>query len=137
MSGFCNGAGGLIIGGVDAPGSAGFAPGVLVPGTPGIGVTAPGEVGAGVFIPEVACAPAAALTPTVPANNVELLNQRTLWTHTLGLGLRIKTPVGGEFGIDYGRLLNPSRFLIPQPVGPNAIYQLRQDHIHFRFSQAF
>ena len=75
--------------------------------------------------------------PTVPANNVELQNQRTLWTHTLGLGLRIKTPVGGEFGIDYGRLLNPSRFLIPQPVGPNAIFQLRQDHIHFRFSQAF
>lgn len=74
---------------------------------------------------------------TYPPGNVELQNQRALWTHTFGLGLRIKTPVGGEFGIDYGRLLNPPRFLIPQIVPPNAIYQLRQDHIHFRFSQAF
>jgi len=75
--------------------------------------------------------------PTAPPNNVELQNQRALWTHTVGLGLRIKTPVGGEFGVDYGRLLNPPRFLIPQSVGPNAIYQLNRDHIHFRFSQAF
>ncbi|MFM9904637.1 MAG: POTRA domain-containing protein [Pyrinomonadaceae bacterium] len=75
--------------------------------------------------------------PTVPANNVELQNQRAVWTHTVGLGFRIKTPVGGEFGVDYGRLLNPPRFLIPQGIFPNAIYQLRQDHIHFRFSQAF
>ena len=75
--------------------------------------------------------------PTYPPGNVDLQNQRAVWTHTVGLGLRIKTPVGGEFGIDYGRLLNPPRFLIPQSVGPNAIYQLRQDHIHFRFSQAF
>ncbi len=75
--------------------------------------------------------------PTYPPGNVELQNQRAVWTHTVGLGLRIKTPVGGEFGIDYGRLLNPPRFLIPQTVPPNAIYQLRQDHIHFRFSQAF
>ncbi len=75
--------------------------------------------------------------PVVPAGNVDLQNQRALWTHTVGLGLRIKTPVGGEFGVDYGRLLNPPRFLIPQTAGPNAIYQLPQDHIHFRFSQAF
>ena len=74
---------------------------------------------------------------SAPPNNVELQNQRTLWTHTAGLGLRIKTPVGGEFGVDYGRLLNPPRFLIPQAAGPNAIYQLPRDHIHFRFSQAF
>jgi hypothetical protein len=53
------------------------------------------------------------------------------------LGLRLKTPIGGEFGVDYGRLLNPPTFLIPQPIGPNAIYRLRQDHIHFRFTQAF
>jgi outer membrane protein insertion porin family len=75
--------------------------------------------------------------PTVPANNVELVNQRALWTHTLGLGIRIKTPIGGEFGIDYGRLMNPPRFLIPQAAGGNAIYQLPRDHLHFRFSQAF
>jgi hypothetical protein len=51
--------------------------------------------------------------------------------------LRLKTPVGGEVGVDYGYLLNPPRFLIPQISGPNAIYQLPQGHIHFRFSQAF
>ncbi|MBK9767353.1 MAG: BamA/TamA family outer membrane protein [Chloracidobacterium sp.] len=75
--------------------------------------------------------------PDVPANDVFRQNLRALWTHTAGIGLRLKTPIGGEFGVDYGRLLNPPRFLIPQTVGPNAIYQLRQDQIHFRFSQAF
>ena len=73
---------------------------------------------------------------TVP-NNVNAANLRAVWTHTLGLGLRLKTPVGGEFAIDYGHLLNPPRFLIPQVNAPNAIYQLRKDHVHFRFSQAF
>ena len=75
--------------------------------------------------------------PDVPANDVVKQNLRALWTHTAGLGLRIKTPIGGEFAIDYGYLLNPPRFLIPQTVGPNAIYQLKQGHFHFRFSQAF
>lgn len=75
--------------------------------------------------------------PSVAANDVVGQNQLTVWTHTVGLGLRIKTPVGGEFGIDYGRLLNPPVFLIPQPMGPNADYRLPQGHIHFRFSQAF
>ena len=69
--------------------------------------------------------------------NVNASNLRAVWTHTVGLGFRLKTPVGGEFAIDYGYLLNPPRFLIPQGVGPNAIYQLRRDHVHFRFSQAF
>ena len=75
--------------------------------------------------------------PTAGANDVVGRNQRALWTHTVGLGLRLKTPVGGEFGIDYGHLLNPPIFLIPQPLGPNAEYRLPQGHIHFRFSQAF
>jgi len=75
--------------------------------------------------------------PSVPPNDVAAQNQRAVWTHTAGLGLRIKTPVGGEFGVDYGRLLNPPVFLIPQSSGPNAQYRLRQDQIHFRFSQAF
>lgn len=75
--------------------------------------------------------------PEAPANDVALQNQRATWTHTVGLGLRIKTPVGGEFGIDYGRLLNPPSFLIPQTVGPNAEYRLRSSQLHFRFSQAF
>ena len=76
-------------------------------------------------------------SPTVAPNDVVGQNQRAVWTHSVGLGFRLKTPVGGEFGVDYGHLLNPPRFLIPQPVGPNAEYRLRQSHIHFRFSQAF
>ena len=75
--------------------------------------------------------------PDVPSGDVFRQNLRALWTHTVGLGLRIKTPVGGEFGIDYGFLLNPPQFLIPQPSGPDAVYRLRQGQIHFRFSQAF
>lgn len=64
-------------------------------------------------------------------------NLRATWTHTIGLGLRLKTPVGGEFGIDYGFLLNPPRFLIPQPDMTNAVIRLRGQQLHFRFSQAF
>jgi outer membrane protein insertion porin family len=75
--------------------------------------------------------------PDVPANDVFRQNLRALWSHTVGLGIRLKTPIGGEFGIDYGYLLNPPEFQIPQPVGPNAIYRLHQSQIHFRFSQAF
>ncbi len=75
--------------------------------------------------------------PDVAPDDVVGQNQRPVWTHTVGLGLRIKTPVGGEFAIDYGYLLNPPRFLIPQPVGPNAEFRLRQGQLHFRFSQAF
>ncbi len=75
--------------------------------------------------------------PDVPPNDVFRQNLRALWSHTVGLGLRIKTPVGGEFGVDYGYLLNPPSFLIPQGNGPNANYRLPQSQIHFRFSQAF
>jgi outer membrane protein insertion porin family len=75
--------------------------------------------------------------PDVPPNDLFQANLRALWTHTVGLGLRIKTPIGGEFGVDYGYLLNPPRFLIPQGPNPIAIYQLKREHIHFRFSQAF
>ncbi len=75
--------------------------------------------------------------PDVPANDRFRQNLRALWSHTVGLGLRLKTPVGGEFGVDYGYLLNPPRFLIPQTAGPDAIYQLRKSQVHFRFAQAF
>jgi outer membrane protein insertion porin family len=75
--------------------------------------------------------------PSVPPNDIELHNQRAVWTHTIGLGLRLKTPVGGEFGVDFGYLLNPPDFLIPQGMGLPATYRLPQTHIHFRFSQAF
>jgi len=75
--------------------------------------------------------------PDDPTNDPFRHNLRALWTHTVGLGLRIKTPIGGEFGIDYGFLLNPPQFLIPQPSGPDAVYQLHKSQIHFRFAQAF
>ena len=75
--------------------------------------------------------------PNPAPGDVFQQNLRATWSHTVGLGLRIKTPVGGEFGIDYGFLLNPPEFLIPQPAGPPAIYRLRQGHLHFRFAQAF
>jgi len=76
-------------------------------------------------------------SPNVPANNVVEQNLNARWTHTFGLGLRLKTPIGGEFGVDYGYLINPPRFLIPQAAGGNAIFQVRREQIHFRFSQAF
>lgn len=75
--------------------------------------------------------------PTVAPNNLVGQNLRALWSHTVGIGFRFKTPIGGEFGADYGYLLNPPRFLIPQAVGPNAIFQIRREQLHFRFSQAF
>ncbi|HUF04947.1 MAG TPA: POTRA domain-containing protein [Aridibacter sp.] len=64
-------------------------------------------------------------------------NVRAVWTHTVGLGLRIKTPFGGEFAIDYGYLLNPPKFIIPNDNGPDGIFRLKQGQVHFRFSQAF
>jgi outer membrane protein insertion porin family len=75
--------------------------------------------------------------PDVDPNDVLRSNLRAVWTHTVGLGLRIKTPIGGAFAIDFAYLTNPPRFLIPQINGTNAIYQLRQTQLHFRFTQAF
>ena len=75
--------------------------------------------------------------PEVAANDVFGRNLRAVWSHTVGLGLRLKTPIGGEFGVDYGYLLNPPQFLIPQPDGTNGIFRIRQGQLHFRFSQAF
>ncbi|MGD9588219.1 MAG: POTRA domain-containing protein [Pyrinomonadaceae bacterium] len=75
--------------------------------------------------------------PDVPPDDVFRQNLRAIWSNTVGVGLRVKTPIGGEFGIDYGYLLNPPSFLIPQMNGPNANLRLRQGQFHFRFSQAF
>ncbi len=75
--------------------------------------------------------------PEVAPNDVFRQNLRAVWSHTVGLGFRIKTPIGGEFGVDYGYLLNPPQFLIPQTDGSNAIFRIRQGQMHFRFSQAF
>ena len=72
-----------------------------------------------------------------PTNNVFTNNLRAVWSNTIGLGFRIKTPIGGEFAVDYGYLLNPQSFVIPQQNPPNGILRLHQGQIHFRFSQAF
>jgi outer membrane protein assembly factor BamA len=82
------------------------------------------------------------ITPT--GNFVDDVNARNLrvrWSHTLGLGFRIKTPLGGALAIDYGYLLNPTEFLIPQNLNTaspsTAIFRLHQGQIHFRFTQTF
>lgn len=64
-------------------------------------------------------------------------NLHVKWTHTVGLGLRIKTPLGGALAIDYGYLLNPSNFVLdPAAVDPQII-RLRRGQLHFRFTQTF
>ncbi|HVF57173.1 MAG TPA: POTRA domain-containing protein [Pyrinomonadaceae bacterium] len=63
-------------------------------------------------------------------------NLNTTWTHTVGLGLRFKTPFGA-LAVDYGYLLNPPEFVIPQFGGGTAIQRLRQGRFHFRFGQTF
>jgi len=80
--------------------------------------------------------------PIAPANASladlrSFFNARQNFTHTVGLGFRIKTPVGGSVSIDYGYLLNPPRFLIPQTNAPDAIFRPKPSHIHFRFTQTF
>ena len=63
-------------------------------------------------------------------------NLCTSWTHTVGLGLRFKTPVG-PLAVDYGFLLNPPEFLLPQASGVPAILRPRNAQLHFRFGQTF
>ncbi len=74
-------------------------------------------------------------------NDVNAQNLRVRWSHTVGLGFRIKTPLGGAIAVDYGYLLNPSQFLIPQNLNTDfprrAIYRLHQGQIQFRFTQTF
>ena len=54
-----------------------------------------------------------------------------------------KDPIvnGGALAVDYGFLLNPSEFLIPQFLNTahptTAIYRLHQGQIQFRFTQTF
>jgi outer membrane protein assembly factor BamA len=63
-------------------------------------------------------------------------NFRAQWTHTVGLGLRLRTPVG-PLAVDYGLLLNPPTFEIPQFAGPPALLRLKHAQLHFRFGQTF
>jgi outer membrane protein insertion porin family len=83
--------------------------------------------------------------PITPSGNfiedVNAQNLRVRWSHTVGVGFRFKTPLGGALAVDYGWLVNPSKFLIPQNLNtPNpttAIYQLHQGQVQFRFTQTF
>ena len=58
------------------------------------------------------------------------------WTHTVGLGLRLKTPLG-SIGADWAYLLNPPEFVVPQFGGGTALHRLRNNQLHFRFGQTF
>ncbi len=84
--------------------------------------------------------------PTPPTgrflDDINAENLRAQWTNTIGLGIRIKTPLGGALAVDYGFLLNPPRFLIPQLDSSGnfigtSIFRPHREQIHFRFSQTF
>ncbi|HYW69657.1 MAG TPA: BamA/TamA family outer membrane protein, partial [Pyrinomonadaceae bacterium] len=83
--------------------------------------------------------------PFTPTGNfvddINAQNLRVRWSHTVGLGFRFKTPLGGALAVDYGFLLNPSEFLIPQNLNTarptTAIYRLHQGQVQFRFTQTF
>jgi outer membrane protein insertion porin family len=64
-------------------------------------------------------------------------NLRSKWTHTVGIGFGVRTPFGGNLSIDYGFLLNPPEFTLPQGDNTTAIYKLRNSRIHFRFTRSF
>ena len=55
-------------------------------------------------------------------------------TNTVGVGLRINTPLG-PVGVDYGFLLNPPSFAVPGV--PGAYLQQPRGAIHIRFGQTF
>jgi outer membrane protein assembly factor BamA len=59
------------------------------------------------------------------------------WSHSVGLGFGVKTPLGGTLSVDFGYLLNPPSFIIPQANGGTAIFRLQPGRIHFRFTRAF
>jgi len=70
-------------------------------------------------------------------------NLKTKWSNTVGLGLRWQTPIGGALAVDYGFLLNPPEFLIPQRGpglgfdGTPAVFRLHRGALHFRITQTF
>ncbi|HBB87492.1 MAG TPA: hypothetical protein DC047_07755 [Blastocatellia bacterium] len=84
--------------------------------------------------------------PTNLLAAIDAANLRAHWANTVGLGFRIQTPLGGALAVDYGFLLNPPEFLIPQRgpsglmndfTGTPATYRLKRTQIHFRFTQTF
>jgi outer membrane protein insertion porin family len=75
---------------------------------------------------------------------INAANLRAHWTNTVGLGFRFQTPFGGAFAVDYGFLLNPPEFLIPQRNpngitfdGTPAVFRLHRTGLHFRITQTF
>jgi outer membrane protein insertion porin family len=77
-------------------------------------------------------------TAVTVGDQITAENLRAHWTNTIGLGIRIKTPIGGALSVDYGYQLNPPIFRIPQDPATNlAFYRLNRTQLHFRFSQAF
>ncbi len=83
-------------------------------------------------------------TPAPPGDilaAIKAANLRAHWSNTVGVGFRIQTPVGGALAVDFGYLLNPPEFLIPQNApdfdGTPAVYRLKRSQFHFRFTQTF
>jgi outer membrane protein insertion porin family len=86
-------------------------------------------------------------TPVPPGDilaEIRATNLKARWTNTVGLGLRFQTPFGGALAVDYGFLLNPPEFLIPQRGpggvlfdGTPAIFRLHRGNLHFRITQTF
>jgi outer membrane protein insertion porin family len=85
-------------------------------------------------------------TPVPPGDILAAINKANLrahWTNTVGLGFRWQTPLGGALAVDYGFLLNPPEFLIPQqgPTslfdGTPAMFRLHRGNLHFRITQTF
>jgi len=85
-------------------------------------------------------------TPVPPGDILAAINKANLraqWTNTVGLGFRLQTPFGGALAVDYGVLLNPPEFLIPQRGpgnlfdGTPAIFRLHRGNLHFRITQTF
>ena len=85
-------------------------------------------------------------TPVPPGDVLAFIKSENLkarWTNTVGLGLRWQTPIGGALAVDYGFLLNPPEFLIPQRGpgggfdGTPAVFRLHRTALHFRITQTF
>ena len=70
-------------------------------------------------------------------------NLKSKWSNTVGLGFRWQTPIGGALAIDYGFLLNPPEYLIPQRGpgggfdGTPAVFRVHRGALHFRITQTF
>jgi outer membrane protein assembly factor BamA len=84
--------------------------------------------------------------PVPPGDLMAAINAANLkarWTNTVGLGLRLQLPFGGALAVDYGFLLNPPEFLVPQRGpgalfdGAPAVFRLHRGNLHFRITQTF